>query len=348
MTGLLEKKRKWLAVHSIPLIAILVLGLIPFASFIGSGDALFASDQLGAPGWKYHFESLLRGDPTLWTPFGLGGMPTFDAGFGDGAYPLFLLVGLLFPIKTFIGYAFVLHTLIAGVNAYFLVNRFFRLNRLLSLALACAYMLNTNFISHVNAGHTGKFNIMAWLPLALYLLLRSLSSKARWYHALGLALVMALMMTANHPQLTYFTLMGFFLAWVWKTFRLVREKRMMDAAWTAGRFWAPILLGIGLAFFLFYPPTQWTKNYGVRGSGEKMTYEHATSWSMHPEETASLIVPEFGGINELYWGRNPFKLNSEYPGISVWFLAILGLCLFRKEKGRWYWLWGGVGLLAIL
>src|SRR5690606_37632345 len=79
--------------------------------------------------------------------------------------------------------------------------------------------------------------------------------------------------------------------------------------------------------------------------GPRTTYEHATCWSLNPEEAAALIVPEFSGINENYWGRNPFKINTEYPGLAVLFLAVFGLAVFRK---KWMWLWGGVGLLATL
>jgi hypothetical protein len=346
--GILQEKKQWLAHHWMALLAIVVLGLLPFLSFFASGEALYASDQHGAPSWKFYFEALRHGTIPLWHPYGLGGMPTFDAGFGDGAYPLFLLIGILMPIKTFISYCFILHVVIAGLGAYYLVNRFFGLTRMLSLALATAYMLNTNFISHIHAGHTGKFYIMAWLPLSLYFLLRSLQSTAKVRHSLGLALSVSWLLLTFHPQFMYFILMGYFLAWAFKTWLLLKAKRPALAALTAARFWGPILLGIGMVFFLFYPQTQWTKFYGVRGSGEKTTYEHATSWSMHPEETASLVVPEFTGLNERYWGRNPFKLNSEYPGLSVWFLGILGLVLFRREKDKWFWLWGGVALLAII
>ncbi len=351
MTGFLaflKEKQQWLAHHGIALIAVVVLGLLPFISFFASGEALFASDQLGSPAWKFYFDALRHGTIPMWHPYGLGGMPSFDAGFGDGAYPLFLLLGILLPIKIFISYCFILHVLIAGLTAYYLVSRFFGLGRMLSVALAAAYMLNTNFISHIHAGHTGKFYIMAWLPLSLYFLLRSLQSGAKVRHTLGFTLSISWLLLTFHPQFMYFVLMGYFLAWGFKTWLLLREKRMAVAVLTAARFWGPVLLGIGMVFFLFYPPTQWTKYYGVRGSGEKTTYEHATSWSMHPEETAALLVPEFTGLNEHYWGRNFFKLNSEYPGLSVWFLGILGLVLFRREKDKWFWLWGGVGLLAII
>ena len=59
---------------------------------------------------------------------------------------------------------------------------------------------------------------------------------------------------------------------------------------------------------------------GQDGSGrtdaEQLAY--AQSWSLHPEEVASLIVPEFGGFrlpkenSSTYWGRNPGKDNSAF------------------------------------
>jgi hypothetical protein len=348
LKGFLKEKKEWLAGNWIALAAVLIIGLLPFIPFFLSGGALYASDQLGAPAWKFYFDALRHGTIPMWMPYSFGGMPTFDAGFGDGAYIFTILAGLLFNIKNWVSWLFIFHVLVAGSTAYYLVNRYFRLGRMLSTALAVAYMLNTNFISHIHAGHTGKFYIMAWLPLSLYLLLRSLRSTARWYHSLFFALSIAFLLTTFHPQFIYYVLMGYFLIWAFKFFWLAKEKRFPAAALSAGKFWVPIFCGIGLSFFLIYPPTQWTKQYGIRGSGEKTTYEHATSWSMHPEETASLIVPEFTGLNEKYWGRNPFKLNSEYPGLSVLFLGVMGFAFFHRERRKWFWLWGSVGLLAVI
>ncbi len=327
------------------LILLAVIGLLPFLSFLSSGKVLFASDQIGSPGWKFFFERLRAGELPLWNPYHLSGMPTYDALIGDGSYPIFLLLGMFLPAEKLVGLLFVLHTLLAGSFAYVLVRGHFRLDRFLSAALAAAYMLNTNYFSHIYSGHTGKFYVLTWLPLGLFFLLGSLERRTPWWKPLGLALTVTAMVLTSHLQLTYYVLMGYFLYFGMVFVSALKEKAYGHAGGVAAKFWLPILLGIGLCFPLFWGPLHYNKQFSVRGEGAKQTYEHATSWSIHPEEAASLFIPEFGGLNEQYWGRNPFKLNSEYPGIAVWFLGLFGLIALRK---RFFWLWGSVGLMAIV
>lgn len=326
--------------------ALAAIGSLLFLPYLFSPDVLLASDQMGSMMWKFYFDTLRDFRIPLWYPYGLGGMPTFDAMWGDASYPPFILMGLLFPVERLVSHMFFLHTLIAGFTAFFLARRFFSLSALASLALGTAYMLNTNFLSHVYPGHTGKFYIMAWLPLSVYFLLRSLENRPRWFHLVGLSLTVCLFLLTSHLQFTYFVLMGYFLYWAYKVWGWIRAAEWRNLALGAGRFWLPILLGIGLAFPIFYPPTQYNKGFSVRGEGERTTYEHAISWSLNPEEmVAMLTVPEFTGLHEYYWGRNPFKLNSEYVGMGLLFLAAFGVSVFRT---RWMWFWLGVGGLAVI
>jgi hypothetical protein len=338
-------KASWWRENWKPLLVVLLVGLIPFLPTLFAGDILFASDQMGSPAWKWYFDGLRRGEIPMWNPYFVGGMPSLDANAGSALYIPTIILGFFLPVTHFITVDFILHTLVAGVCAYVLARNTFRLNPWIAVALATAYMLNTNFISLIFGGHDGKFHILAWMPLALHFLLGALSPRATWKHLIGFAVSVAVFITTSHLQFTYYVLWGFFLVWLYYAVPAVRAKRFKESLSVSARYWIPLLLGTGLIFFMVYPPYQYNKQFSIRGAGERMTYEHATSWSMHPEETASLIVPEFGGINENYWGRNYFKLNSEYPGLVVWFLGLLGLFAFRKS---WFWLWGGVGLGAIL
>ncbi len=328
-----------------PLLALLFIGLIPFSSYIFSNKVLLASDQVGSLGWKFFFDSILSGEFPLWNAYTLGGMPTFDALFGDASYPIFILLGLIIPLKFLISYNFILHVIIAGFTSYFLVRRIWQLPIWISVVLAVGYMLNTNYISLIYAGHTGKFFVISWLPLGLFFLIRLLSDKASWKHALGLCLMIFLFLSTSHIQLTYFVMIGFFMYYVYKILPPLKCKQWKTVSVLSLRFWTCILLGIGLAFFLLWPPIKYNEDHSVRGTIEKQTYEHATSWSLHPPELASFVVPEFTGLHNKYWSQNAFKLNSEYPGIVFFLMAIIALFLCHT---RWMIFWSIVAGVVVI
>ncbi len=341
-------QKQWIASFKANLpwiIGVMVLGILPFLGFLFSGKNLYASDQIASPGWKFFFDSLRSGELTLWSPWTLGGTPTYDAVAGDASYPLFLLLGLLLPVEKVVGINFVLHCLMGGAFAFILLRGHFRLDRFISASLAMAYMLNTNYLSLIYSGHTGKFHVLSWLPLGLYFLLETMEKGATWRKLLGLSLTVTMMVLTGHLQFTYYVLMGYFLYYAFLTAASIRGKDYRETTSLAVRFWGPILLGVGLCFPLLWAPLQYNKSFSVRGEASHQTFEHATSWSMHPEEAISLVVPEFTGLNEHYWGRNPFKLNSEYPGIAVWVLGLFGLIAFRRGFSM---VWAGVGILAII
>jgi hypothetical protein len=54
-------------------------------------------------------------------------------------------------------------------------------------------------------------------------------------------------------------------------------------------------------------------------------WEYATGFSMPPEEIVTTVLPQFNGVLEHYWGRNFFKLHTEYLGALVVVLATIGV-----------------------
>jgi hypothetical protein len=169
----------------------------------------------------------------------------------------------------------------------------------------------------------------------------------RWRYILGLAAFLGIGLFSSHVQLTYLVLMGVFLLFTVMLIFRIKDKK--DTRVSAGKkfvlFWVGITLGLGLGAPILYPAMHYTSEFSARSDAAHSTYEHATSWSSHPEEVASLIVPEFTGFLNNYWGRNIFKLNSEYPGLLVLVLGIAGLVLFRRKI---YLLLGSIGVLAII
>jgi hypothetical protein len=59
---------------------------------------------------------------------------------------------------------------------------------------------------------------------------------------------------------------------------------------------------------------------------------------LHAEEAVSLFVPEFSGTDvqsQTYWGKNPFKHNSEYGGALVLVLGVAAVAGLRGDRRRW-------------
>ena len=124
-------------------------------------------------------------------------------------------------------------------------------------------------------------------------------------------------------------------------------------------FIGAVVLGLALGAEGAFPVMLYTRSESKRATGDEVggkTAEeqlaYAQSWSLHPEEVASLVVPEFGGYDNVlveggsrYWGRNAFKINSEYFGALAVLLALLMVpeCRRRPQVA----LLGGVFVLAL-
>jgi len=350
-TDPMNPNRKKLLLSLVPLLVIAIVGCIPFLDFLFSGKMLYGSDQIGGFGNFFQYQKSIRSlSIPGWHPWYLSGMPTLDAIAGDLPYPPFWIACFLLPAHKILGMMMWSHVLLAGFGAYLLLRRSFDLDRWSATALSTAWMLNMNLLSIIHGGHTAKVYIQAWLPFGIHFLIQSLGPKAKFWHPLGLAVTTALMVSTSHLQMTYYTLIAYGLYLLWRLWEILRGpgetgSRLALAARKAAIFWAAVVLGVGLALPVLYPPMKYVKEFSIRNTDEKTSFEHATSWSLHPEELGALAFPEFAGINENYWGRNPFKLNSEYAGIT---LTVLGIAAVVAVRTPWAWFWASIALLSLL
>src|SRR5207245_10081087 len=63
-------------------------------------------------------------------------------------------------------------------------------------------------------------------------------------------------------------------------------------------------------------------------------------------DPTKFFLKNFVGSHETYWGSNPLKLHSEYLGLPVIALAVLGAGT-RERRRLILWV-GGIGLLFLL
>jgi len=333
----------------LPLILFFVLTIILFNQFVFSGKMLFGTDALEASVmFKSFYVSFVKQfhQIPMWNPYLYGGLPYVDAMHGDTFYPLAILQFIM-PLYRALGWKLVFTVFLAGIFTFYCM-RAFGFSRGVSLIGALAYMFSANLVSWVYGGHEGKMYVISLFPLNFLFLEKSLKSR-KLIHFILFGGTIGLLILANHPQLAYFAMWGlglyflFSLLWDYKD-----NKKIGRLIKPVVCFGVALFLGLALSLVQILPPYIYVNKYSPRAEGAR-GYDFSTSWSFHPEELVSQVVPEFSGLNteneNTYWGRNPFKINSDYAGIVPLIFALIALFLVRNRK---IWFFTGLSLLALI
>lgn len=323
----------------VPLVAFGLVLTFLFQEFIFNPELLlYNSDQLTGIGSR--FIRIKQFFITEWNAGKLGGTPTIDATFGDVYHPLVLLHFIMDPARA-IGFKFILTIWIAFASCLVL-GRYLTGSWVVASFPAFLYTLNPQFFTHIYGGHDGKMMVFAVAPLAVLGVLRTVRH-GQWWGVFLISISLTWSILSSHLQLTYLFLwgLGFFVLYE------VFTTEIATRALRAQRF-AMCALGLAIALstsaFQIIPPYLYTTTQSVRGSEEKTSFEHAVSWSLHPEELASMFVPGFLqadiGKERSYWGHNFFKLNHDAPGTALTFLAFLALFLRNHRRASLFWFLG--------
>jgi hypothetical protein len=306
-----------------------VLAAFLFREFIVSSGLLFGTD-VGALGYyarHWYAEMVRSGTFPLWNPNIYGGLPFVDAMHGDIFYPTTVL-SFIMPAHRAMGWKIVLHVFLAGVVTYGWL-RHLKISRPIATWGGVAYMMAPVLVTLVFPGHDGKLFVTALAPLALWVTDWAITRGGAWRFA-TLALTVALLIFTAHMQLAYFTTWAMAIV---AAYRVVEARRAGEATGRVVRRFggfavAGVIGALAIGAVQLWTPVSYLTKYSQRvakttGAEEATGYAYSTSWSLHPEEVFSLIVPEFIGVNmsteqgrvATYWGRNPFKLNHEYAGL---------------------------------
>jgi hypothetical protein len=98
-----------------------------------------------------------------------------------------------------------------------------------------------------------------------------------------------------------------------------------------------VVTAAGVASVVLLPMYRYLREDSPR-AGSGRGFEYSASWSLHAEEALSLFIPEFAGTDvqsDTYWGKNPFKHNSEYGGALVFVLGIAAVAGLKGDRRRW-------------
>jgi hypothetical protein len=314
-----------------------------FASFVfDRGAMLFGTDMLSQAYQSRAFavEEVLagRGLPQ-WNPFVYGGLPYLSI----LPYPVYYPTSLLYfiiELHRAIGWAFVLHLLLAGVLGYALAREL-GLRPGAAAVTGVSYMFTGYLVSHLYAGQDGRMFAMTWTP-AVFLLAERAIARRRLHWFVWMAGVVALQVFTPHVQMMYFAALA---VGAYALFRL-HQVRVEMGEWRtplvllAGFVGAYLLAGLITLVEVW--PTWSMVQFSHRA---ERGYEYASSWSMPVQETLATVWPRFQGYLETYWGTNPFKLHTEYLGAVPVLLALVALAARRTAR---VWFFAILGVLALL
>ncbi len=289
------------------------------------GAYLLGDDQyIAGYGFRLFGAEMFRetGRIPEWNPYLFGGLPFVAAQHGDIFYPTAWLRWLL-PIDTAMNLGFALHFVVAGCAMYALL-RALGMGWTAAVVGGVAYELSGILASLVRPGHDGKLFVSALAPLAFLALVRAVRDRRTGGYAL-LALTVGLCMLSPHYQMTYYVLFAAALWTLWLVF--------LDPQRPAGIRWpivlaaalGAVLLGVAIAAIQVLPFLSYIPFSPRAAGGPSGGWEYAVGFSMPPEELVTTVLPQFNGVLENYWGRNFFKLHTEYLGALVVVLAVLGV-----------------------
>jgi hypothetical protein len=317
------------------LLAVLTYWTIFFSSRLPGGDMSDTVSQ-GYPFFSYTESRISQGELPLWNPYILCGIPFYESFSSPVFYPLRGLPILLFGSEAAVRFLFPVHLVLAGIFAWMFLKST-GVSRWGALVGASAYASGSWANTLFYAGHGSKIICWAWLPLLMWSVVKWSQSRDTRYIALG-AIAVGMQGLASHPQMILYSAgIAFVLAvFMWK------KPLAGSIAGNLGGLAAIILLGGALAAVQLYPGYRFSSH---TSRGEDLSLETASSFSLAPEESLTMMLPGMFGMRHgftdsmvggipVYFGRMGLRLSSEFIGVAYFVLGLAGLILGKNRKTK--------------
>lgn len=325
---------------------LLAVGFVLTAIFLNKAllpsYMLFGTDFLagGYPSRKFLIEVLDKFHHIpLWQPYVYGGFPYIDSfASTDLFYPLSGVLRTFLPPHSVPPWLYLIHLPVALLFTY-LFLREIGLGKIPSTIAGFSYMFSGQIVSLFYAGHDAKIVISCLLPGLFWLIYRGIKGKglSRWLNYFWAGCILGCALLFSQVQMVYYSLLG--IGFFWAIVLILETQKERDKGVLIKG-----IVGIAICFILasalaavqFLPVYSYLR-FSPRG-GEGRGIEFAKSWSMPPEETIDAIIPDFSGMSvantpyDTYWGRNTFKLHSEYVGVFPFLMSVLAILLYWKNR----------------
>ena len=322
---------------SLAIFLILVLVFVYFYKVLSPSKMIFATDQIsgGIAIRQFYTKELHRFSFPFWDPFLFSGIPFIDAAHGDIFYPTALL-RIFLPVHVVMTLLFVIHAIIAGIFM-FLLLRDFGVDNEGAFLWAVSFTFTGVFITQTYPGHDGKFIVIALLPGIFLFLRRGMRElKFKWF--MLAALLLALDILSPHFQMAYYTYMAIGIYFLFEWIPMFKDERGVGGAVKAAFYFLfMVIVSLAIGGLQLVPSYLYVSKFSPRAAGHR-GYEFAVSWSLPWEDYISAFTAKFSGFLDSYWGRNPFKINTEYLGVFAWAFALAAFISKSRERLKWAFL----------
>jgi len=287
-------------------IAIFLIVAVVFCKPALEGKVVYQHDLQGWRGMVQQSEEFKAtyGHYPLWTNSLFSGMPAYQIAMNAthwlslGHFEKIITLGLPQPINFFF---------VACICLYFLCI-VLRVSPWVGVMAGLAYAYSTYDPVIIMVGHVTKMASMAYAPAILASFLLILQKKY-WTGTALLILFSTIMISHNHVQIVYYTLLialAIAIAYAVKAFK---EKQVAHLLIAAALSITGGLIGLGGAAVTLLPTSEYVKET-MRGGRSELTdstnlgnktkggldKDYAFSWSYGIDETLTLLVPgAFGG-----------------------------------------------------
>ena len=294
------------------LVGFLVITFIYFSPQL-KGYVLQGSDTVHFKGMTKEISDYKKetGESSLWSNSMFGGMPTYLSGANYNGELVRKVSSIYYKIPRPASY------LILNFSLFFVLLLLLGSNVWVSFVGALAFGMNTAFFVWMDAGHMTKANSITFIALAVGGVLVAYK-KNRWKGGVIAAIGIALMLNANHPQVTYYA--GLMIVIIVLTYLVdaIRNKVFPDFFKSS----LVLLFAAILAFGTSYGRLATTMEYGKYSIRGKSNLEHTDNdnkttgldksyileYSYDLGEAISAFIPRFkgGGMAE------PLSNNSHF------------------------------------
>ena len=363
------------------MVAILVFAVISFAYFcpaVTEGRILSQHDSVAGIGAGQEGKEYLErtGERTRWTNSIFGGMPTYQMAPSYDSTDLLKGIESLYHLylPTYVWYVFVM------LLGFYILLRAFNFKVWMAGLGAIIWAFSSYFFIIIAAGHIWKFITLAYIPPTIAGMVLCYRGKY-WLGGLVTALFVALQISSNHVQMSYYFLFVMLFMALAYGVQAYQQKTLARFGKSTGVLVVAGLIGVCINLSNLYHTYEYSKE-SMRGKSELvkensanqtssgLERDYITQWSYGIGETFSLLVPNVKGgasvplaANEKamekanpmygsiysqlgqYWGEQPGTSGPVYVGAFVVFLFVLGLFIV---KGPMKWALLAATVLSIL